>query len=351
MLSDNTPEAVRKDAENIDARIKEFRERRHGRPTPPPANDQADGTDVTTPGTPRAEPEATQTPTGTPTETEKLRLESENAELRRKAADLQRQVDVANGKFGGTIQGLKANIVDLQREIAELRTAKPEPAIPSGGTTVPIVPDGKPWLAGVSVESIDKYGEEFFEAMWRTSRTEYDVLRNDLKAANVKAEARIRQMEDRYRTEKFAAQIDALCPGASSINGDPSTGIGCAEGWAEFLDTPVRNGGILTRRQEAEAAAATGNAAAFAALVVEFRNSKTSKPTTQRQEIASQVVPASVRARSLPETGKRKIPESEVRAWSEQCGKAPPGTIPAAEVDKKMREYAEARREGRIYRD
>lgn len=355
VLPANAPDSVVKDAAEIDDRIKEFQERHHRRPSATPPIDPNARPDGNPPASQASGSDGSQTPTATQDETvadQAIRLGLENEALRRKTADLQRQVDIANGKFGGTIQGLKATIVDLQREMAELKASKP--SLDAGAASAQSSGDGTssaPWLVGVDSEALDKYGEEFFKQVWRTNRAEFDKLRSDIKDATRKADERVKAIEQKSHSEQFAARVEVLCPGATEINGGSDGSGPLAVGWPEFLDTPVNAGGVLTNRQEAEASVASGNAPAFAALVWRFKNSMKQAQTPQRQDVRAEVTPLSVKGKTEPQQGKRKIPESEIRAWSDKMAKAPPGSISAAEVDSKMREFADARREGRVYRD
>lgn len=352
VLPENAPDEVKKQAAEIDGRIQEFKERRNRRPSPP--DPEAAATSDPAPQAAQPPPREPADPTPAPTETEAqrvARLETENSELRHKIDEDRRQFAAKWGSYGGNVQQLKATIVDLQSEVANLKSNRqPEPR-QAPAETPPGTPSESPWLVGVTEEDKQRYGEEFFEKVWKTSQMQFESLRKDLNNVKHQADERVRATEERYRSERFAAQVEVLCPGASEINGNPSTGKGCALGWAEFLDTPVMDGGVLTRRQEAEAAVANGDAKAFANLIIAFKNSRNKNPTTQRQTVLSEVVPMSIKGKQAPQTGKRKIPESEIRAWSERVTKAPPGTISAAEIDSKMLEYAEARREGRVYRD
>ena len=348
VLPDTVSAEVRKEAETIEARIKDFHARRKASRKAPEAAAPAPEADGQTPPADAAQ---VQPPVPAASVDPAQQTADETVALKRQLSELQKKFDTLYGTIGGTVPALKAQILDLQQTLNDLRAQRAASAEQKPAAQPPA--NAKPWLDGVAEEEVARYGEEFFEKIYRTSAAQFEKLRQALTESNSGTAEKLRQLEQKIGTDRFIDKVEALCPGATEINGGPDGVLPLAEGWAEFLDTPLREGGLFTRRQEAEAAVKANNPKAFADLVKEFKGKTTRQSQSQapRVDIASQVVPASVVGHIPPTQGKRKIPQSEVDAWRDKCSKAPPGSIPLEEIERRTQEYKVAAREGRIYRD
>lgn len=355
---ESAPEAVQKEAATIDARIAEFQARRRkpASQTPPPDASPAVGTDgVSADETGKPAASSTVTPPAQPVPggTESGRSDPDKiARLEQEVVELRRQVDVANGKVGGTVLPMKDRLVELERQ---LKAVQDQLAQATKVVAAPARPASeKPWLDGIAQEDIDKWGEDFFFKAYQAGDSERRRILDEIALLKARPDQslRLNRLERQVRAQRFWLEVDRLSSGASVTNGDPDDVVNKppAEGWGQFLDSTVRTGGLLTWRDEAQRAIDSGDAKAMASIHDEFQKSR--KVVKPRTDVREQVVPASVPGKQpVPDAGKKRmIPESEIQEWRDKCAKAQPGEISFEVLEAKTREYREAYAERRVTR-
>jgi len=364
------PDQIKKQQEKAARQMQEHKDRREGAagasspaaPAPlaetpaaaPPAAVAASGAEPTHP---------TEKPAADPgvqnVETPEQKLERIEAEK----ADLRRQLDSANGRFGGQVQNLKSKIFDLEEQLkSQVPAAAPAGSSPAtvaevtptaAAAPASAPPQGTPaHLKHVTEEMIERYGDDFFTMVAAVARGIDEEKDGELeKKISTQTKNHLAVQESRQLAREYWTDVDAIEPGASVINGNPDEGIACEPNWSTFLDEPVRPGSSLTRRQEAEAAVVNRNPIAFAALVKEYRargSESTRSEQPPRPSVASQAVPASVQGDGAlpPEKGaKRQIPESEITKYRADAAK---GQFTIEEANERMKEYDAAYREKRV---
>lgn len=368
---DVLPDAVRKQHEEALARKAEIDERRKTAAADAATAaasastaEQAPPAAATPPAAPAAEsPKPTQS-TSTPATQPVEPLEQEISRLQQEKADLRRQLDSANGRYGGTVQSLKSKIFDLEQQIETKATASSAPSEPVAVTPstdgAPPVADGaagKPaYLKYVSEEAMGRFGDEFPGLVADIARGLDDERAKEHQAELAELSHKTTKKVDDFQThlelERFWDEADRLAPGARVVNGDDERHVPCAEGWGTFLDEPVRPGSPLTRRQEATQSVASRDSVAFAALVREFQafRSGVTVDGPPRATVEAQAVPQSVVGDALPapaadETAARQIPQSEIDDFKQRAGT---GNVSIEEAEAYMKEYAAAYKEGRV---
>ena len=358
----NLPDSVQKQKEDAEKAMEAMKERRSQESVAPTAN-TAKAVVASEPEIVMAEKSTVEAPvTIAPTQEQ---VGQDYSELARKAAaleqekaQLQKKLDTFHGSYGGEVQRLKSQIVDLQKQLKDM----PAPSIGSGqplevsqgepGETPEPKKGTKAHLKYVTQDAIERYGPEFYEEILNVTKGVNEGNIEELKKVALEAKEHAEKLRTELHEERFWSEVESMAPGAKSINGDPISGVPCSPGWGKFLDEPIRQGSVTTRRTEAENAFVQGNARAFASLVREFdslQRSPSNESGPKRPTVLAQAVPRSVlgNAPSVKPSGsgKRIVPRSEIDKFSAEAGK---GTMTPEEANAKTREYAEAVREGRI---
>lgn len=345
-MPENLPESVRQQAEDIEQRIADFK--RAGTPeAPAPVVDAPTSEGNPTEAHAAADPVAPAAPATIPEPAPVV--PDIVAEQAAKIAELQKQLDRANGTYGGTVQQLKAQIADLSAMVASFGKDKQVTASTSATPQAASAQVTAP-PAAVPQEMVERYGQDFIEAVGMIARMQVESAKHDLDSVVQSATKPVVDRLQRIESHRFIDEVERLCPGASSINGDPSANIAAAPGWGEFLDMPVSDGALTTRREEAQRAFQTGNARRFADLVEQYKATTNPKPAP-KAAIKPPVVPVSVRGSGEPQSdpAKRMIPQSEIMAWQAKCEQRRHEISPE-ELEKKTREYSQAYKEGRVVR-
>lgn len=402
-LPDNLPEQVKTqhaEAEAIKARMKA--EAGNQAQSPEPVAGAAEPTGQATPAQaqgaptpaapqPATAPGGTTEPAAAPGPSPAVDVTAENARLQAENADLRRQRDSYAGRYGGEVQALKAQILDLQRDRDRLERAnargimspqaqpvqpqpmQPRPAAPSPAVAVAEVPSGggngtgkEPGpadpLRHVPADKRERYGDELLGTLHDVARATVE----DAQAVVAGSQQATLQTLDGVRAElqqlkgrQFWSRVEALSPGLTALNGDEN-GAGCDPAWAGFLDEPIRPGSNFTRRMEAEHAVKAGNPHTIAQLHDEFKSRANPEPSTATpQQTASPAVQAQVVPQSVPGgeamqpdtsgAGGPQVRESEITAYLQDVQQNPKRHTPEA-VEKKRAEFDLAYREGRVLR-
>jgi len=356
-IPDNLPDSVKKDMEDV----QKFEEQRKGRrdSAAPVSTNEADSGQAVGKAVSSDAPTNPSEPKEEPATRAVESLEQTVKRLEQEKADLKRQLNSVSGNYGGTVQKLKSRIFDLQQQNEDMKKEMDRLAEEGAGkagdpTESPVDPNMPPegtseHLKYVTDELVDKYGAEFFDAVSLVARGLDDKRFEELREKASEAETKVLDFETRQKTERFWRDVEKEAPNAYAVNGDAERGIPCAEGWGRYLDEPIAEGSLITRREEAERAMAALDASAFARLVNEFQKLKAqnSSSTPSQSGPAGQAVPQSSASpvHVDPNSGNGPIiPESEVIAFQN----AKPDAYSIDEVNRLTAKYASAYREGRI---
>lgn len=364
------PDAVKKQAEDAERMMAEARERRAKAKSA-----QAQAAKEPTPSTaepvstPKAEdnaPASHAVDTGVSAQVQGGASETPEQTMSRYEAtirDLQRKIDTMHGTHGGTIQNLKSQIFDLQQKLEGVVTGGSRPVTPasedagvSNGSAPAVgeAVDGSDLLKFADQEDLERYGEPLFKSFAKMLKGALDTKSKEFKMLSIEAQNKLLNVERQMKTEEFWREAERLEPGAKKVNGNTEKGLPCEEGWGRFLDTPIRPGSPISRREEAERAFVGNQPDVFAALVKEFKalkygaKNEINRPT--RPSVHAQAVPRSTTGSSNSGTpqgdsGKRRIPQSEINSFMANAGK---GKMTIDEANRLTKEYAEAMAEGRV---
>ena len=359
---ENVPESVKKQYAEAE-QVKKDRADRRGSPAEAVPEPSKSVSLESSAGEPSAAPEAVVVSAGTPTHPTVvvsdplLAPATENAEqkvarLEAEGKDLRNKLDTFHGNYGGEVQRLKSQIVDMQTSHAAQLAAAASAPLPDGSSeATTIVPEeGTPaYMKYVTADALERYGPEFFKMVSNIARAEDDAKTGDIATLAHAATTRVDEFEAKIEADKFWERVEAIAPGALAINGDPKRAIPSAPGWGDFLNSAVRLGSSLTRRMDAETAIAAGDAIAFGSLIKEFQLSLAKPVVDQppRPSVLSQAVPKSTTGTppTTEQTEKRQIPQSEVDEFLANAGKS---VYTIEEANAKMKEYAAAKKERRI---
>jgi len=312
--------------------------------SPSPAAKPAPAPSSPAPSTATAAPQGVQ-PTAQPD------LQAENARLKHQLASI-------HGRHGARISQINAEMEQLRQELAEAKTASPAPAAAPAAASAAEAPapsGGPACLQYITDDEKERYGADFVDMVSRIVRGEAESLspKTDpeaLKAAK-EASVRIRAMEAKLANDRFWSAAEMMSPGIMATNGDPDAGVTAADGWSEYLDEPVSQGSLTTRREEAQRAVDSNRPDVLANMHNAFlaQNTEQANNLPPPPSVEAQTVPKSVPGAPPPpvDPGKRIIPQSEIDEFKARASK-PDGGITYEEIEKKTQEFNLAFREGRV---
>ncbi len=375
-VPENVPDSVRKQHEAAMARKAEIEQRRTDAAADTATAaasastaEQAPPAAATPQAAPAAEgPKPTERTSDTPAAQSVEPLQQQISQLEQEKVDLRRQLDSANGRYGGTVQSLKSQIFDLTQQLETKQVAAPAPtAQPASAGAAPSGVEAQPAPAGaeerpshlkyVSKDDMDRFGEGFPELVANIARglddEQAEIQATELAKLSDKTSKTVGDFQTRIELDKFWSEAEQLAPGARAVNGDDEQHIPCEDGWGTFLDEPVRPGSPLTRRREATEAVALRDAVAFAALVREFQDARSglteqhghSRPTVEAQAVPQSLVGDPPPEPAADDTAGRQIPESEINDFKQRAGK---GDMSIEDAEERMKEYTAAYQERRV---
>lgn len=310
-------------------------------PTPAPAPEPAA---TTAPNTVTAEP-APATPPAAP-ETQPTAQPPVAAPT---AEDWQRKLDQLHGSYGRKLQALENKIQDLEQRLQDQPAATPAPA----PAPLPPVDREKPITDEMLVAF---YGQRKVELTdGDTLRSSYwdDVQRKKTEDDNARRlaelEKRDLQRETQARLSAFWNAVDALEPRAKDVDDAADT-----NGFADWLDQPLKAGGSMTHRMLAHEAKRTGDAATLAGIYHDFLAAHpqavkpaVSTPAPKAPPVAVQ--PGSATPTTISSTAAAQAPkvsQSEYLAFLKDA--ETPGKYTREEREQRESAYKQALRTGNL---
>jgi hypothetical protein len=367
-----TPSNVQQDADEARKRAEEIRARRGQPPrqaTPPPAP-PAPPAEPATPGTPEGEalpgtPPPTETPADAPAGSQtppadERKPADELAEIEARIEARKKELMALDGQWGGKLGELKGQVDRMGKTMSELARENAallaKAAQPPATEATPGAARAAGDISDVSAEDQREYGTGFWTSLdrfvrFRIAQGAPRGAESDLKPIREK----VQQLDDAARLNRFWLDVEALHPGARKINAE-----GAKNGWAEFLDRPIRAGGSRTNRADAVEAMQAGDVADFVSLLEQFAKEKAKSTAVvpvagppqnpNERQLEAQVMPRRVPGAQTPPStarGPKTYTQSQYAEFWDDKTKHPEKHSPQ-EWDKLAEEMRQAARQGRV---
>ena len=192
-----------------------------------------------TPAAPVVEPEAAPAPVPAPVQATKT-----EDELKAKLEDQRRDFERRSGEYGGNLQKLTQQIADLSARLKDLMDENARLRKDGGKEEEPPKEAGPQtglaaYMAGLTSETIQSYGEELFGAVVTIARNVLKLHGNDAVDTIVKPiREDLKHVEASRSEEQWLNAIEALAPGFRKANGVVSAKIPAGDpAWIEFVTT------------------------------------------------------------------------------------------------------------------
>jgi hypothetical protein len=196
-------------------------------------------TGTETPAAPVVEPGAAPAPAAAPVQATKT-----EDELKAKLEEQRRDFERRSGEYGGNLQKLTQQIGDLSARLKELMDENARLRKDGGKAEEPPKEAGPAqglaaYMAGLTPETIQSYGEELFGAVVTIARNVLKLHGNDAVDTIVKPiREDLKHVEASRSEEQWLNAIEALAPGFRKANGNVSAKIPPGDtGWIDFVTT------------------------------------------------------------------------------------------------------------------